>query len=58
MYNEYLYTIKLIPDKQGHPTGEWLRFDGHCEVVEVVALAKPQEPKDNSRLATLPHLNP
>lgn len=58
MSGEYLYKIRFTPDKQGQPTGEWMRFGGHCEVEEIVELEKPEELRDNSHPAILPLLNP
>ncbi len=58
MAEVYYYRIKFIPDEKDNPTGEYLRFDGHSEVEEIMESKTPQEIKDNSHLATLPSLHP
>jgi len=54
---EYLYIIRFLPDTPTNSSGEWLRFDGHCEVLDTIELESSKESKNNSHLATLlsPH---
>jgi len=52
---EYVYVLKFRPDEPNKPSGEYLKFEGHCEVLEGMELKPSKDTKRNFHLITLPH---